>query len=125
MKNGDVPVELDIETRKQIGQMFLIGFQGLTMSPEIRHLIEYYFIGNIIFARRNITGIVPFHVFLYWRIRLTMILDSQQTAKLIHELQQTARDAGHTRPLLIALDQEHGMVYPIRIYLPYFLAFDD
>ena len=56
MKNGDVPVELDIETRKQIGQMFLIGFQGLTMSPEIRHLIEHYFIGNIIFARRNITG---------------------------------------------------------------------
>ena len=65
MKNGDVPVELDIETRKQIGQMFLIGFQGLTMSPEIRHLIEHYFIGNIIFARRNITGTfllyLPFH----------------------------------------------------------------
>ena len=56
MNNGDAPVELDIETRKQIGQMFLIGFQGLTVSPEIRHLIEHYYIGNIIFARRNITG---------------------------------------------------------------------
>lgn len=33
-----------------------------------------------------------------------------QTAKLIQELQQTAHDAGHDRPLLIALDQEHGMV---------------
>ena len=70
MKNGDGSTgDLDIETRKypssfsyvliprQIGQMFLIGFQGLTLSPEIRHLIEHYYIGNIIFARRNITGI--------------------------------------------------------------------
>ena len=38
--------------------------------------------------------------------------DSVQTAKLIHELQQTARAAGHDRPLFIALDQEHGMVVP-------------
>ena len=72
MKNGDGSDELDIETRKyifydlysrlitrQIGQMFLIGFQGLTLSQEIRHLIEHYYIGNIIFARRNITGIFP------------------------------------------------------------------
>jgi hypothetical protein len=72
MKNGDGTDELDIETRKhvlpsftsgancvsrQIGQLFLIGFQGLTLSPEIRHLIEHYYIGNIIFARRNIVGI--------------------------------------------------------------------
>ena len=41
---------------RQIGQMFLIGFQGLTVSPEIRHLIEHYYIGSVIFARRNITG---------------------------------------------------------------------
>ena len=41
---------------RQIGQLFLIGFQGLTLSPEIRHLIEHYYIGNIIFARRNIVG---------------------------------------------------------------------
>jgi len=73
MKNGDNTVdELDVETRKypplqkkylcrQIGQMFLIGFQGLTLSPEIRHLIEYYYIGNVIFARRNITGISARH----------------------------------------------------------------
>ena len=40
--------------------MFLIGFQGLTLSQEIRHLIEHYYIGNIIFARRNITGIIFF-----------------------------------------------------------------
>lgn len=72
MKNGDSSNDdIDIETRKylfplpllliprQIGQMFLIGFQGLTLSPEIRHLIEHYYIGNIIFARRNITGIGP------------------------------------------------------------------
>jgi hypothetical protein len=44
-------------TFRKIGQMFLIGFQGPTLSPEIRHLIEYYYIGNIIFARRNIVGI--------------------------------------------------------------------
>lgn len=44
-------------TFRKIGQMFLIGFQGPTLSPEIRHLIEHYYIGNIIFARRNIVGI--------------------------------------------------------------------
>ena len=43
---------------RQIGQMFLIGFQGLTLSQEVRDLIEHYFIGNIIFARRNITGLI-------------------------------------------------------------------
>jgi hypothetical protein len=36
--------------------------------------------------------------------------DSVQTADLIHELQLTAHSAGHDKPLLIALDQEHGMV---------------
>lgn len=36
--------------------------------------------------------------------------DSAQVAKLIHELQSVARAAGHEKPLLIALDQEHGMV---------------
>lgn len=43
-------------TRRQIGQLFLIGFQGLTVTSELRHLIEHYYIGNIIFARRNIIG---------------------------------------------------------------------
>lgn len=43
-------------TFRKIGQMFLIGFQGPTLSPEIRHLIDHYYIGNIIFARRNIVG---------------------------------------------------------------------
>ena len=83
--------------------MFLIGFQGPTLSPEIKHLIEHYYIGNIIFARRNIVGNTK--GILGW-----LIVDSVQTAKLIHDLQSTARTAGHDRPLLIALDQEHGMV---------------
>ena len=48
--------------------MFLIGFQGLTLSPEIRHLIEHYYIGNIIFARRNITGVT--HSVIPTNIRL-------------------------------------------------------
>jgi len=41
---------------RQIGEMFLIGFQGLTLSAEIKHLIEHYYVGSIIFARRNING---------------------------------------------------------------------
>ena len=81
MKNGDSSADdLDIDTRKYvsifslvliprlIGQMFLIGFQGLTLSPEIRHLIEHYYIGNIIFARRNITGMT--HSIILTNIRL-------------------------------------------------------
>ena len=40
-----------------------------------------------------------------------LTIDSIQVAKLIHELQQIARSAGHDQPLLIALDQEHGMVF--------------
>jgi beta-N-acetylhexosaminidase len=84
--------------------MFLIGFQGITLSPEIKHLIEHYYIGNIIFARRNIIG--PFTP-----VTATDV-DAAQTAKLIYDLQQTAKNAGHDRPLLVALDQEHGMVRP-------------
>jgi beta-N-acetylhexosaminidase len=49
-------LEANCLVNRQIGQLFLIGFQGLTLSPEIRHLIEHYHIGNIIFARRNIVG---------------------------------------------------------------------
>lgn len=49
-------------------------------------------------------------------VHQTYCADSVQTAKLIHDLQQTARAAGHDRPLLIALDQEHGMVISSIVY---------
>jgi len=39
-----------------IGQMIMVGFEGLTVTPEIRMMIEKYYVGNILLTRRNIRG---------------------------------------------------------------------
>ncbi len=82
---------LDIDLRRHIGQMFLVGFVGQTVSAQLRSMVEEYYIGSIIISRRNIR-------------------DVEQIFNLIQELQLIARASGYSRPLLIAVDQENGMV---------------
>lgn len=36
--------------------MIMVGFDGLSVTPEIRMMIEKYYVGNIILTRRNIQG---------------------------------------------------------------------
>src|SRR5689334_1561820 len=76
---------------EQIGQLLMVGFWGTTPSQEIIDLIQRYHIGNIILFSRNIDG-------------------SQQVLELTQQLQELAKAAGQHYPLLIAIDQENGIV---------------
>lgn len=76
---------------EQIGQVLMVGFYGTTPSPEIIDLIQNHHISNIILFKRN-------------------IVDIEQTRALTDSLQRIAREAGHRFPLLIATDQENGVL---------------
>ncbi len=76
---------------QQIGQLFMVGFQGYEPPPEVIDLLQHWQVGGVIFFSRNIR-------------------DARQTLELTTRLQQLAREAGHPSPLLIATDQENGMV---------------
>ncbi|EFR05167.1 beta-N-acetylglucosaminidase/beta-glucosidase [Nannizzia gypsea CBS 118893] len=76
---------------RQMGQLFVMGFDGTTVDPQIRSLIEDYHLGAILLTAKNLKS-------------------ADETAKLVLELQTIARQAGHQSPLLIGLDQENGGV---------------
>ncbi len=76
---------------EQIGQLLMVGFWETTPSQEVIDLIKNYHVGNIIFFSRN-------------------IIDAQQVLELTQSLQSIAKEAGHRYPLLIAIDQENGLV---------------
>ncbi|KAK2823894.1 hypothetical protein FQN49_007513 [Arthroderma sp. PD_2] len=84
------------EIKRDLGQLFIVGFDGLTPNEDIKRLIRPpYSIGNVILFQRNVR-------------------DADQLITLTNELQEIARDAGHSRPLFIAIDQENGWVAQIR-----------
>jgi beta-N-acetylhexosaminidase len=76
---------------EQIGQLLMVGFWGTTPSPEIIELIQHYHVGNVILFSRNIH-------------------DTPQVLELTQQLQEIAKEAGQRYPLLIAIDQENGIV---------------
>ena len=76
---------------EQIGQVLMVGFWGNTPSQEIIDLIQHYHAGSIILFSRNVRA-------------------AQQVLELTWSLQMIAKQAGHPYPLLIAIDQENGIV---------------
>ncbi|HEY7848509.1 MAG TPA: glycoside hydrolase family 3 N-terminal domain-containing protein, partial [Ktedonobacterales bacterium] len=72
-------------------QLFMAGFTGVEPTPEIVELIQRWQVGGVILFTRNCR-------------------DAQQVSRLTHDLQTLAREAGHPAPLLIATDQENGLV---------------
>ncbi len=80
-----------VDMKEQIGQVLMAGFRGTTPSPEILDLIQNYHIGGVILFSRNVQ-------------------DARQVGQLTSDLQMAAKAAGHRHPLLIAIDQENGMV---------------
>src|SRR3989454_3374180 len=76
---------------EQVGQVLMVGFWGDTPSQEIIALIQRHHIGNIILFSRNAR-------------------DAQQVLELTQCLQRSAKEAGQPYPLLIAIDQENGIV---------------
>lgn len=85
-----VPVN-DLTLEEQIGQLLMVGFPGTTPTPELIELIQRYHVGNIILFSRNVQS-------------------ASQLRELTSSLQELAREAGQRSPLLIAIDQENGMV---------------
>ncbi|PLN74793.1 putative beta-N-acetylglucosaminidase [Aspergillus taichungensis] len=79
------------ELQTKVGQLFAVGFHGLTPSPEIKTLIHEHALGGIVLFKRNIS-------------------DVAQLQTLTRALQEEARLAGHERPLFIGIDQENGLV---------------
>jgi beta-N-acetylhexosaminidase len=81
----------ELTEEQQIGQLFMAGFDGLEPTVEILDLIQRHAIGGVILFSRNTR-------------------DVEQVATLARRLQEAAREAGHRYPLLIAIDQENGVV---------------
>ena len=79
------------ESVRKVGQRFMVGFDGLEASADVKRLIREYGVGHIIYFARNIAG-------------------PEQVADLSRQLQECARDAGHDLPLVIGVDQEGGRV---------------
>ena len=76
---------------EQIGQLLMVGFWGSTPSQEIIDLIQRHHVGNILLFSRNIR-------------------EARQIFELTQSLQAIAQEAGQRYPLLIAIDQENGLV---------------
>src|SRR6266699_1954371 len=82
---------ITMSVQEQIGQLLVAGFEGTTPSEEITDLIQHHRVGGVILFSRNIQH-------------------TQQVYALTQNLQRIARAAGHHYPLLIAIDQENGLV---------------
>ncbi|CAK4031938.1 glycoside hydrolase family 3 [Lecanosticta acicola] len=94
--NGTLdPVWDDMD--RSLGQLFMashhsvMGFEGTTVTPQIKKLIQEHHLGSILLTAKNLKS-------------------AEQCTELVLELQRTAYEAGHTVPLLIGLDQENGGV---------------
>nr|BBH95656.1 beta-glucosidase [Thermogemmatispora argillosa] len=89
--NGEGATSSAADLRDQLGQLLMAGFEGTEPSPAILDLIENHQLGGVILFSRNIAS-------------------AEQVYHLTSTLQAKARAAGHRYPLLIAIDQENGMV---------------
>ncbi|GAA0590109.1 beta-N-acetylhexosaminidase [Virgibacillus siamensis] len=77
--------------RKKIGQIMMIGFHGDKLNSEVIDMISNCMVGSVILFSRNIKT-------------------PEQVKLLTRKLQETAKQSGHYRPLIIATDQENGIV---------------
>ncbi|KAH7924446.1 glycoside hydrolase family 3 protein [Leucogyrophana mollusca] len=77
--------------KREIGQHFVFGFHGHEISEDARTLIRDYHVGHIILMKRNVQSVLQVH-------------------RLVRGLQQLAKESGHSKPLMIGIDQENGLV---------------
>ncbi|KAK2612504.1 hypothetical protein QQS21_001442 [Conoideocrella luteorostrata] len=91
------------EQRHAVGQLFAVGFHGTVVNQHITSLIRDYGVGAIVLFKRNIES-------------------ASQFQSLCLGLQRVAKDAGHSQPLFVGIDQENGLVTrispPIAAQLP-------
>lgn len=77
--------------RERVGQLFMMGFRGKTVTPTVLRYLQNWKIGGVILFSHNIS-------------------DALQTARLCEELRKANGDG---IPLVIATDQEGGRVIRI------------
>lgn len=80
---------------EKVGQMFMIGWHGQTVTDELCELFRTCHFGGVNLLPRNLA-------------------DAFQTAVLTRELQDAARSSGQTLPLWLAADQEGGAILAVR-----------
>lgn len=80
---------------EKVGQMFVVGFPGKHVIEGVKRLIHDYRVGNIILFGQNVGT-------------------PNELLELTSKLQEEAKVAGHTHPLLISVDQENGVVRRIK-----------
>ncbi len=81
---------MELNLQKQIGQLFMVGFDATEVDAHIARMIQQYHVGGVILFRRNVES-------------------PQQVARLCRDLQELNAKVSEI-PLLIAIDQEGGMV---------------
>ncbi|KAI9652545.1 MAG: hypothetical protein M1831_006736 [Alyxoria varia] len=74
-----------------LGQLFVMGFEGSTVTPHIKDMIENHQLGSILLVAKNLKS-------------------AEETTQLVYDLQRIAYEAGHPVPLAIGIDQENGGV---------------
>ncbi len=84
---------------QKVGQLFLVGFQGREITEGAQTMIREVKPGGIILFGRNIKT-------------------ARQTARLINQSQITATELYHI-PLLVAVDQEGGVVSRVKLNPPF------
>jgi beta-N-acetylhexosaminidase len=80
---------------RRVGLRFMVGFEGLAASADVKTLIREFGVAHVVLFARNVEG-------------------PEQVAELVRELRGAARDAGLASPLLVAVDQEGGRVARLR-----------
>jgi hypothetical protein len=50
---------------RQMGQLFMMGFDGTSVNPQIRSLIENYHLGSVLLTAKNLKCIVTSIIFLF------------------------------------------------------------
>ncbi len=91
----------DEELKRLIGQVMICGFPSPYLDAQARQLITEYHLGNVILFSRN-------------------ILSFGQISELTGALQKLAQDTGQADPLIIATDQENGLVSRLGSDIPGF-----
>lgn len=92
----------EIDLAVKIGQMFMVGFRGLAVDenhPIVRDIVE-----------RHLGGVVLFDYDVPNREFVRNIESPEQLQALTRALQATAQESPARQPLLIAADQEGGVV---------------
>jgi len=75
------------QIRRHVGQMFMVGFEGKSVTDDLKKLIQDYYVGGIVLFERNIES-------------------PAQVAELTNEIQSLNTKT----PLFISVDQEGGRV---------------